>query len=119
MEQKIELVDRLITFAASIIDVSESLPRSLAADHVAEKLMKNGFNPLLTYIEAQHSASRQEFIDKLQVSANELRGTMNFLKVIRQKNWADQELASVIEENDHLIAIFVKSLNTARKNSIQ
>ena len=119
MEQKkIELEDRLITFAAAILTVSESLPRNLVADHVAEQLMRRGINPLYTYVEAQNAGSRNNFIEKMQLSTNELKGTVNFLKVIKEKNWISGDLSTLIDDNEHLIAIFAKSLSTARKNSI-
>ena len=81
MEKKNEIEERLITFASSIITITESLPRSLVADHVAEEFVKRGINPLFSYAEAQHSDSRTSFIEKMQVSTDSLRGTINFLKV--------------------------------------
>jgi hypothetical protein len=53
----------------------------------------------------------------MKVSAKELRETYNCLRLIRKRKWYPEEkLLPVVDENNQLISIFVKSIETARAN---
>ena len=102
MERKYDLDERLINFAAAVIDVSEALPNTLAGRHVAGQLVRCGTAPALHYGEAQGA---------------ELRESFNCHRIVRKKKWYDEErLTKILDENNQLISIFVKSIETARKN---
>jgi hypothetical protein len=54
----------------------------------------------------------------MKVSAKELRETYNCLRIIKNKNWCPEDkLLPVLDENNQLISIFVKSIETAKKNN--
>ena len=54
----------------------------------------------------------------MKISAKELRETFNCLKLIRKKKWYNEEiLIKVLDENNQLISIFIKSITTAQKNN--
>jgi len=117
MERKFDLDERLIDFAATIIDVSEGLPLTIGGKHIAGQLVRSGTAPALHYGEAQGAESRKDFIHKIKIGLKELRETFNCLRIIKKKNWYQKELLMVlIDENNQLISIFVKSIETARKN---
>jgi len=117
MERKFDLDERLIDFASNIIDVSESLPSTIGGKHIAGQLVRSGTAPALHYGEAQGAESRRDFIQKIKVGLKELRETFNCLRIIKKKGWYQKEpLAALIDENNQLISIFVKSNETARKN---
>ena len=118
MERKFDLDERLINFAAAIIDVSETLPKTFAGNHIAGQLVRSGTSPALNYGEAQSAESRNDFIHKMKISAKELRETFNCLRIIQKKKWYPEEkLQSLLDENNQLISIFVKSIETAQKNN--
>jgi four helix bundle protein len=73
----------------------------------------------LNYGEAQGGESRRDFIHKIKIVLKELRETFVCLKIIeRSKQFSSKELIErAIKENDELVAIFVKSAETAQKNS--
>ena len=120
MERKFNLDERLIEFASAIIDVAESLPKTIAGNHIAGQLMRSGTAPCLQYGEAQGAESRNDFIHKMKISLKELRETYNCLRLIRRRNWySEKELNNWIDENNQLISIFVKSIETAQKNNKQ
>lgn len=80
--------------------------------------MRSGTSPALNYGEAQSAESRNDFIHKMKISAKELRETFNCLRIIRKKNWyPDEKMRPILDENNQLISIFVKSIETAKKNS--
>ena len=120
MERKFNLDERLIEFASAIIDVAESLPKTIAGNHIAGQLTRSGTAPCLQYGEAQSAESRNDFIHKMKISLKELRETYNCLRLIRRRNWYPvNELDNWIDENNQLISIFVKSIETAQKNNKQ
>ncbi len=118
MDRKFDLCERLIEFGSSIIDVAEGLPKTLAGNHLAGQLVRSGTSPCLQYGEAQSAESRADFIHKMKISAKELRETYNCLRLIKRKNWHTEEVLNAsIDENNQLISIFVKSIETAQKNN--
>jgi four helix bundle protein len=118
MERKYDLDERLINFAVAVIDISEALPKTFAGNHIAGQLVRSGTSPALNYGEAQSAESWNDFIHKMKVSAKELRETYNCLRIIKKKDWyLEDKLLPVLDENNQLISIFVKSIETAKKNN--
>lgn len=117
LEKKFDLNDRLIAFSVSIIKIATGLPKNFAANSIARQLVRSGTSPTLNYGEAQSAESRNDFIHKLKISVKELRETYNCLKIIRELAWiSEKELIHVLDENNQLISIFVKSIETAKNN---
>ena len=81
------------------------------------QIVRSGTAPSLNYSEAQSAESRNDFIHKMSVVLKELRETHSNLKIIfRAKLFLGQEIEidKAIKENDELISIFVKSIETSR-----
>ncbi len=113
------LEERLIDFAVLIIEVTENLNTSRAGNHIAGQLVRSGTAPALLYGEAQSAESRNDFIHKLKILLKELRETYIALKIIKKvtlTNKLDLIDKGMIECNE-LVSIFVKSIETARKNN--
>ncbi|MBS1734559.1 MAG: four helix bundle protein [Bacteroidetes bacterium] len=118
--RKFDLEDRLINFAVSAIKISEKLPKTFAGNHLASQLVRSGTAPALNYGEAQSAESRNDFIHKMKIAAKELRETYNCLRIVKKVCYCDDnDIAAVLDENNQLIAIFVKSIETTRNNSKQ
>jgi four helix bundle protein len=119
--RKFDLEERLIDFAAKIIQIFEGMPRTGAGGHLRAQLLRSGTSAALNYGEALGGESRNDFIHKLRVSLKELRETFNCLRIIQRAGlFHDQaRLENVLKENNELIAIFVKSSLTAEKNKEQ
>lgn len=118
MKRNFDLDERLINFAVITINISEALPKTFAGNHIAGQLVRSGTSPALNYGEAQGAESRNDFIHKMKISLRELRETFNCLKIIRKKNWySDEKLLPILDENNQLISIFVKCIETAKINN--
>lgn len=114
---KYDLEDRLIDFGSRVIDVVEALPKSVAGKHLGGQLVRSGTSPAFNYGEAQAAESRDDFIHKMKISLKELRETMVCLKLIRKRKYfSEEKLLPLLQENNELISIFVKSISTARDN---
>ena len=117
-DQADELQKRLIQFAARVIRVAESLPGTKTGRHISGQMIRSGTSPSPNYAEARDAESRSDFIHKVKVVLKELRETQAWLLLIVELTLVKpvDKLASLIEECDELISIFVKSAKTAREN---
>jgi four helix bundle protein len=116
-ERIYDLEERLIEFASGIIDVVESLPSSKAGNYIAGQLIRCGLAPALLYGEVQSAESRG--IHKMKIAIKELKETRVCLKLIIRKKMIQHltQRHTVIQENEELIAILSKGVNTAKENS--
>jgi four helix bundle protein len=116
-EKKYDLEERLIEFACLIIEIVNLIQRNIAGSHLAGQLVRSGTSSALHYGEAQSGESRRDFIHKMKICLKELRETLVSLKIIKRAKLCRSELKvkEAIEECNELIAIFVKSIQTAEK----
>ncbi|TAM92933.1 MAG: four helix bundle protein [Chitinophagaceae bacterium] len=113
-----DLEDRLIEFAVKVINMAESLPITFAGKHLGGQIVRSCSSPALHYGEAQSAESKNDFIHKMKVCTKELKETFSCLKLINKLSWiSDGELISLLDENNQLISIFVKSIETAKRNA--
>ncbi|MBL4716425.1 MAG: four helix bundle protein [Bacteroidia bacterium] len=116
---KFDLDERLIDFAVLIIKITDVMPKSRAGNHLSGQLIRSGSSPALNYGEAQSGESRKDFIHKMKVALKELRESFACLKIIdRAKLFKiEEDIKTALKENNELISIFVKSVETAQKNN--
>lgn len=117
--KKYDLEDRLIDFSIVVSEIAEALPSTKFASHISGQLIRSSSSPALNYGEVQSAESRNDFIHKVKIILKELRETRIALKIIDKKKLLitqTDKLKSVTDECNQLIAIFVKSVDTANKN---
>ena len=115
--QKFDLEDRLVDFACMCLDVCELLPGTKAGQNLEYQLSKSGTAPALVYGEAQAAESRADFLHKMKVVLKEIRESRVNLKIIRRKPIVVHEKVELaFNESNQLMAIFLKSIETARGN---
>ena len=117
-KRKFDLEERLIDFAVLIISLSENLNNTRAGNHIGGQLVRSGTSPALHYGEAQSAESRNDFVHKLKILLKELRETLVALKIIKRVSLTKKinDVEKGITECNELISIFVRSIETARKN---
>src|SRR3989339_197161 len=109
----VDLEGRLIDFAVRIINLVESLPRTKAARHIADQILRSGTSPAPNYGEAQGAESRSDFIHKMRVCLKELRETKVWLRMIeRAELISSMERSPLLKECNELIGIFTVSIST-------
>ena len=120
-DRKYDLEERLLTFAAAIIDVSEKLPGTRAGNHLAGQLLRSGTSPYGNHGEAQEPESADDFIHKMKICLKELRETRRWSRLVDRKRWLgnDHDLAFVLREGEELIRIFKASIKTAQRNRLE
>ena len=112
-----DLENRLIAFSVDIIKIVNHMVNSKAGNHLAGQIVRSGTSGSLNYGETQGTESRKDFIHKMKIILKELREKYICLKIIGLAELFKDtsKLNNLINENNQLIAIFVNSLQTAKK----
>jgi four helix bundle protein len=113
----LDLQDRLIRFAVSVLRLVQKMPGSPDARHLSGQLMRSDTSPALNYGEVLGAESRKDFIHKMKIVLKELRESLNTLHIIDKMEYTNlKEVNSTLQECNELVAIFVQSLKTADGN---
>ena len=112
-----DLEDRLLDFAASIVRLADSLPKTRSASHVGGQLLRSGTSPLFNHGEAQAAESPGDFVHKLSICLKELEETRRALRLILKVPLVVDhgEAEPCLKETEELIRIFSASIRTARR----
>jgi four helix bundle protein len=112
-----DLEDRLIGLAQRACAVAEGLPRTVLGAHIMGQLLRSGTSPAANYAEARSAESRRDFVHRISICLKELRETHVWLELSRRlKLGRVNDVESALREADQLIAIFVASIKTAKRN---
>lgn len=114
--RKFDLEDRLIQYSSRVIKLVEAMPSLKAANHIAGQMLRSGIAPALLYGEAQGAESRDDFIHKMKIGLKELKETRVCLK-LASKNGMINGDETIVQETEELIAIFGRSIETAKRNN--
>ena len=116
---KFDLEERLLSFAVSIVELTEILPSTRAGNHIAGQLLRCGTSPLSNHGEVEAAESRKDFVHKLKICLKELRETKRWLRLVARlkKLGNPPQLLPCLNEADELIRIFVASIRTARSKT--
>lgn len=117
---KYDLEERLIRFAIMISEVAEALPHTRLGNQIGNQMIRSGTSPALNYAEVKAAESVKDFIHKCSIILKELRETYVCLKIIARKPLVSNKSVyeNVLLENNEPIAIFVKSIQTAKRNKL-
>jgi four helix bundle protein len=121
METKTKITtmeNRLIDFVVRIQEVIQYFPNSYFHTQLANQISRASTSTALNYAEAQSAESSKDFIHKMRLVLKELRECHIALKILSRHRDLDDlnELIALVKENDELVAIFVKSIQTAERN---
>ncbi len=111
-----ELEERLIDFSVQIISITSNLKKTKPGNVIENQILRSGTSCSLNYGEAIGAESDKDFIHKIQIVLKELRETYIGLRIIKRANLCTDTslLEKGLDENNQLISIFVKSVNTIR-----
>jgi four helix bundle protein len=118
---KKEMENRLVNFVAEIYEISKELDSSFIASHLSNQMVRSSTSAALNFAEANAAESRKDFIHKASIVLKELRETNVNLRVILQTSLCkdNRRILLAMEEVDELMAIFYKSIQTAKKNGTE
>jgi len=108
--------NRLIDFSTLVLQLCDNIKRTEAGNHLRSQLIRSGTSVSLNYGEAQSAESTKDQHHKMSIILKELRESFINMKLIKKSNLTKNEflLDQALDENNQLIAIFVKSIQTIR-----
>ena len=117
--KKSELEDRLVKFSVSIIEMTKGLENCFESQHLSKQIIRSGTATALLYGEAQGAPTKKDFIHKISLVLRELKETHINLRIIEQSKLLHNQglMNEIQDENKQLIAIFMKTLQTAKINN--
>lgn len=118
-QNKFDLEDRLVDFACLCLEVCDLLPNTKTGQNLEYQLSKSCTASALIYGEAQAAESRADFIHKIKVVLKEIRESRVNLKIIKRKPVViSDKIDRAFNEANELMAIFLKSIETAKQNKM-
>lgn len=113
-----DLDERLLAYAARVIRLVSSLPKTLVCRRIGDQLLRSATSVGANYQEAQAGESRDDFVHKLQVGLKELRESRYWLKLLAAAEiQPTARLKPILDESGELCRILSKSVATAKKNA--
>jgi len=114
---KNELELRTKKFALAIIDLVEKLPRGRAGDVVGRQLLRSGTSVGANYREANRGVSRDDFINKVGISAKEASETEFWMELVHESPHLQAEGSpALLQESREILAILTSIGKNAKKN---
>jgi len=116
-DNKYDLEERLLAYAAMIISLVGRLPNTRAGNHLAGQLLRSGTSPFPNHGEAQAAESARDFVHKFKVCLKELRESKRWLRLIKRVPLIEpiSSIDPILQETEELIKIFVSSIRTVQQ----
>ncbi len=111
-----ELKIRTKEFAKKVISLCRQLPGNREARLIGGQLFRSGTSVGANYRAACRAQSKADFTSKLGISLEEADEALYWLEILLETNIVQANLLSgIMAEANELVAIFVASLNTAKR----
>jgi four helix bundle protein len=114
--EKNDLKERTKSFALKVIKVVEMLPKGRTADILGRQLLSAGTSVGANYRSACRAKSTADFISKMGIVEEEADETVYWMDLLVEAGLVPKDdLISLLDEADQILAITVSSIKTARK----
>lgn len=115
INNKEELLNKLLHFAVRIIMLAGKLPKTPAGYAIANQIIKSGTSIGANCEEAQDAFSGRDFLKTINISLKEAKETRYWLKVIKLSHLLDNRTVDLeLQECNEIIAILISSVRTTK-----
>lgn len=111
-----KLLERLKNFALDVSEIADKLPNTHGARALGYHFSRSSVSIPQNFAESQAASSKRHFITYIEISEHEARETIVSLELIQRRNYLQEDISSVINENSEIIAILKSIGKTAKKN---
>ena len=112
-----ELKNRTKKFALNMIRLTETFPKTNAANTIGHQLLRSATSVGANYRSACRAQSHVHFISKISVALEEADESLYWLELAVDSGVLKRDnVDHLFKEANELIAILASSLKTARKN---
>lgn len=114
---KTDLENRTLDFSCQLIDFARTVPGGTIGDVLLRQMLRSGTSVGANYREANRSASRAEFVHRINISEKEASETNYWFEICLRKEIGNREMAvKLARESEELTKIFSTiGRNTKRK----
>jgi four helix bundle protein len=112
----LNLENRLIAFSSLALAVCDQIKHTESGKHLRSQLIRSSTSVALNFGEARSSESPKDLHHKFSIILKELRESYINMKLLKTNSLCHDSvlLEKALNENNQLIAIFVKSIQTVR-----
>ena len=104
-------------FALNIIQIVGALPQGRIADVLGRQLLRSGTSVGSNYRSACRAKSTADFISKMGVVEEEADETIYWMELLIEAGLVRKDdLISLLDEANQILAITISSIKTARKS---
>jgi len=115
--ENIELKARTKQFALRVMRLVRALPNDRVANPIANQLIRSGTSVAANYRAACLGKSRPDFISKIGTALEEADESALWMELIVEDSILPAEkVTALLQEANELSAIFLASIQTARRN---
>lgn len=111
-----DIRERTFQFAAHIVRLVGSLPRSVEARELGRQLLRSGTSIGANVEEADAAESKRDFIHKMSIARKEARETSYWLRLLRVAWQETDQIVSLWDEAEQLIHILSAIIRNARQS---
>jgi four helix bundle protein len=110
-----DITDRSFAFAARVVRLVNSLPRTIAGDVIARQVMRSGSSVGANVEEAQAASSQKEFSRRMEIAQSEAREVLYWLRLIAECGLISKDrLSDLVKEADELLRIITTIAKRSR-----
>jgi four helix bundle protein len=112
------LDEKSFDFSIRIVKLNRYLQNEYKEFVLSKQLLRSGTAIGALIAEAQYAQSKADFVHKLQISLKEANETRYWLKLLHAcKYLTDTMFESILQDNESLIRILTRSINTSKKRT--
>ena|SRR5689334_8611892 len=113
----VALQARTRSFAKRVITLCEGLPATAAADSIRDQLLRSSGSVDSNYRAACRARTTKEFIAKIGIVVEDADESLGWLELLIETSiCTTDEAKELADEANQLVAIFVQSEKTAKRN---
>jgi len=111
--------DRTKGFAIRVLKMVSAIPKDYSSQILSHQIIRSATSVGANYRAACRSKSRRDFVNKMKIVEEELDETSYWLELIEESNiFPKDRISPLIKENNELLSIIVKSIQTAKENGL-
>lgn len=110
-----DITERSFRFATRIVQLVNSLPRTVAGNVIARQVMRAGSSVGANVEEAQAASSKKEFSRRMEIAQSEAREVLYWLRIVAECGLVPKSrLADLLREADELVRIITTIAKRSR-----
>ncbi len=114
-EFALKMRGRTREFALNVLQMSEKIRKTTASEVLKKQLIRSATSIGANYRAACRARSKMEFISKMKTVVEEADETQYWLELLNELGFLEKEEYNALSDEAHqLVAIFVKSVQTAQ-----